>query len=95
LTGGDLPVSHVDMFDSSRRILICAPGRYRGPMMFTTPVGYLRRFSEGFGVVSFGGRGGVAWGMCQFDTLLPNFGTVLRSATARWARLGVCEVLTP
>jgi hypothetical protein len=83
LTGGDLPVSHVGRFGVPSTVLICAPGRYRGTMTFTAPVEHLRRFPEGFGVVSFGGFGGVARGICQFDTLLPSFGTVLRSATGK------------
>ena len=71
------------MFGVPSRVLICAPGRYRGPMMFTTPVGYLRRFSEGFGVVSFGGFGGVARRIYQFYSLLPGFGTALPSPTGK------------
>jgi hypothetical protein len=44
---------------------------------------YCWRFSEGFGMVSFGGFGGVAQEICQFDTVLPSFRTVLLSAICK------------
>jgi len=82
-TSGNAPFFALASFGSGADLRGYTPGRYRDSMMFTLQAEYRWRFTERFGLVAFGGFGGVAPELGQFDTLLPSLGAGLRYVLAK------------
>jgi len=82
-TSGDAPFFALASFGSGADLRGYTPGRYRDKMMLAVQAEYRWRITERFGVVAFGGGGGVAPEIGQFDKLLPSIGAGLRYVIAK------------
>lgn len=82
-TSGDAPFFALSSFGTGADLRGYTPGRYRDQLMIAVQAEYRWRITERFGVVAFGGVGGVAPEIGQFDKLLPSVGVGARYVLAK------------
>jgi len=82
-TSGRVPYFALCSFGSKGDLRGYTPGRYRDKMMLAAQIEYRWRITARLGAVAFGGLGGVAPELDEFETLLPSAGVGARYVIAK------------
>jgi hypothetical protein len=83
VASGDAPFFALSSFGTGSDLRGYTPGRYRDKLMFALQAEYRWRITERLGLVGFGGVGGVAPKIGEFDKMLPSVGTGFRYVLAK------------